>query len=155
MKLTIQFEGLVLAKSKYTKELVKETERLAGLLYTDKEIYDALGINYDTFYDYKKKYSEFSEALSRGRKKTRERIIAAAIAKSETDTYMQTFMLRNKFGYMEAQQRKSLDIKRKELKIKEEQFKLQKERFIADVAEKAQLNSSEILELLKKHGLQD
>jgi hypothetical protein len=35
-------------------------------------------------------------------------------------------MLKSKFGYMEAQQRRNLKIKNEELKIKQEQFKLQK-----------------------------
>lgn len=34
---------------------------------TNEQIADNLGINQDTFYTYKKKYSEFSEALKKGK----------------------------------------------------------------------------------------
>lgn len=114
---------------------------------------EALGIANDTFYALKKESCEFSEILTKGRKETREKIIGNAIKKAESDTYMSTFMLKNKCGYMEEQQSRSITLKEKDLQLKEMQFKLQQERFIAEVAEKAGLNKQEILEILIKHGI--
>jgi len=46
---------------------VKEAERLAGLGLNVNEMAACLGISADTFYERQKKYSEFSEAICRGR----------------------------------------------------------------------------------------
>ena len=57
-------------KSKYdlmVKPHIKQIEEWAKNGATEKEICDALGIAQSTFYEYKKRYSELSNALRTGR----------------------------------------------------------------------------------------
>ena len=56
-------------KTKYDAETTPiETEYLARCGHSDKEIFKSLKISCDTFYKWIKKYTEFAEALKRGRK---------------------------------------------------------------------------------------
>ncbi len=56
------------AKEKYDPEQMPLlVEKWARLGLNDKQISENLNISLDTFYRYKKKYSEFSEALKRGK----------------------------------------------------------------------------------------
>ncbi len=139
------------AMSKYTPELLAQVKELSRCLYTDKEIYEALDISYDTFYIYKKKYPEFSDALAKGRKETRRTIISAALEKSKTDTYMATFMMKNKFGYMETQQRANLRLKQEELILKQKEFELKTNKFMTEIAETFGLNKEELESFASKY----
>lgn len=60
-----------MAKSKLTKWLTKKGKQqlyeLAHTAMTDKELYTALNINCDTFYEYMRNCSEFSEIVKRAR----------------------------------------------------------------------------------------
>lgn len=55
------------AKVKYNESFPLLAEGFARQGMTDKAISQALGISQETFYQYLKKYSEFSECISRGR----------------------------------------------------------------------------------------
>lgn len=56
-----------MAYKKLTAKLIREARRLAAELRTEKDIAQCLGISQSTFYDYKAKYPEFSEAIEKGR----------------------------------------------------------------------------------------
>ena len=60
-----------MAKSKLTKWLTKKGQEklyeLAHETVTDKELYQALGITYDTFYSYMRECTEFSDTVKRAR----------------------------------------------------------------------------------------
>lgn len=53
--------------AEYVKPLLPKITEWSKSGATDEEICSALGISPSTFYEYKKKYSEFSEALRTGR----------------------------------------------------------------------------------------
>jgi len=59
-----------MAKSKYESHVKPKLfliENWAREGYTDEEIFKKLGISKDTFYQYKNKYTDFSDALKRGK----------------------------------------------------------------------------------------
>ena len=59
-----------MAKSKYFTHVEPKLILIEGWArdgLTDEQIADNLRIHISTFYDYKKKYSEFSEALKKGK----------------------------------------------------------------------------------------
>lgn len=75
-------------KSKYQKEILpnlKIIEELCAAGATDKIIAEKLNIALSTFYEYKKKYKEFSDALKRG--------------KDEIDTKVENALLKRALGY--------------------------------------------------------
>jgi hypothetical protein len=54
-------------KTKYEDSFVTKVEELAKKGLHDYQIWESLGISHDSFYQYLNKYSEFSDALKRGR----------------------------------------------------------------------------------------
>jgi len=54
--------------TKYNESLPKEAEKLAEKGLKNKEIAEQLGIAKSTFYDYKKKFSEFPNSIKKGKK---------------------------------------------------------------------------------------
>ncbi|WYA19753.1 helix-turn-helix domain-containing protein [Fusobacterium nucleatum] len=67
---TLQKEVITIAKSKYETEVkprLVEIEAWKRDGLTDEQICKNLGISVDTFYRYKSKYSEFSEAIKKGK----------------------------------------------------------------------------------------
>lgn len=61
----------------YVKPMLPQIKEWSGAGATDEEICTALGIAISTFYEYKKKHSELSEALRAGRQKVVLNIKAA------------------------------------------------------------------------------
>jgi hypothetical protein len=55
------------AKGKYREDFPMLIEAYARRGMTDKQMYESLQISHDTFYQYVQKYTEFSEALKKGR----------------------------------------------------------------------------------------
>jgi transposase len=55
------------AKCKYKKDFPQRAEDMARQGYTDEAIARKLGIGIRTFYDYAKRYPQFSQALERGK----------------------------------------------------------------------------------------
>ena len=60
-------KGVGGSKTKYTKELFEKTKILATRGATDKEIYKTLSISHDSYYNYLKKYPEYSEMIKEAR----------------------------------------------------------------------------------------
>lgn len=54
--------------TKYNESFPKEAEKLAEKGLKNKEIAEQLGIAKSTFYDYKKKFSEFPDSIKKGKK---------------------------------------------------------------------------------------
>jgi len=74
-----------MAKSKYNKDFPLLAEGYAREGMRDKDIAKKLGISEDSFYQYKKKYPEFSESLKRG--------------KAPVDTEVENALLKRAKGY--------------------------------------------------------
>ncbi len=79
---------------------LKTVQTLAGQGLTDEKIYEFLGISKDTFYRRKREYSEFSDALTKGRA-TGEAALAnklyqKAMAGSSEDI---KYILERRFGW--------------------------------------------------------
>lgn len=67
-----------------TQSMKEEAQRLSALGFNEKQISEAIGLNYRTFQD---KKEHFIDHLKRGKKELRERIASAMISKiDENDT---------------------------------------------------------------------
>jgi len=64
-------------KSKYQSDFPLKVEKLANRGLNNKQIAKALGISVDTFIQYEKKYSLFTESLKKGRKIADEKVVNA------------------------------------------------------------------------------
>jgi len=104
------------------KKMLSRVFEMASNLLTDKQIFESLGISCDTFYELKKNNSEFSEALTLGREKTRDELTNAAIKNAKMEPSLMMFMMRTKFDYMYVDKRKELELKQKELELKTKSF---------------------------------
>ena len=60
--------------SKYDEVDLMKVEKLAGFGLVNDELADMLSINSDTFYEWKKTHTEFSEAIKRGKLKADLRV---------------------------------------------------------------------------------
>lgn len=144
---------------KFNDFYLKRTLELSACLLLECQIYEALDISHDTFYKWKRTYPEFAEALKKGRSITLEKLTKKAVERSENDSIMLMFLLKNKGKFLEHHQDKNIQVKKKEiiirraeLNIKEKEFKLKNEKFASDLAEKFHLNKEEVLELIQKNN---
>jgi len=70
-------------------EILDMPERLTAITgwamqgSTDKDIYEMLGISKDTFYEWKRKYSEFADALKKGRFESNGEILNSAFTQTQ------------------------------------------------------------------------
>ena len=74
-----------MAKCKYTDDFPLLAEGMARRGMTDEQIAEKLGISVETFYQYVKRYPEFSESLKRG--------------KSPVDVEVENALLKRALGY--------------------------------------------------------
>ena len=73
-----------------TQSMKEEAQRLSALGFNEKQISEAIGLNYRTFQD---KKEHFIDYLKRGKNELRERIAGAMISKiDENDTTALIFM---------------------------------------------------------------
>ncbi len=83
-QLAFLFEELKVAKGKYHKWIAPDglikLEGLARDGLTDEQIAEKIGVSASTLYDWKKKYSEISEALKKG-KEVIDRMVENALLK--------------------------------------------------------------------------
>lgn len=90
-----------LAKGKYQKWLLKENllllEGWARDGLTDEQIAKNIGITLSTFYEWKKKYSDFSESLKKGKEVVDYEVENALLSSAlEGNTTAQIFWLKNR-----------------------------------------------------------
>nr|DAG50810.1 MAG TPA: terminase small subunit [Caudoviricetes sp.] len=90
-----------MAKGKYQKWLLKENllllEGWARDGLTDEQIAKNIGITLSTFYEWKKKYSDFSESLKRGKEVVDYEVENALLSSAlEGNTTAQIFWLKNR-----------------------------------------------------------
>ncbi|MBD9120852.1 MAG: helix-turn-helix domain-containing protein [Ruminococcaceae bacterium] len=90
-----------MAKGKYQKWLLKENllllEGWARDGLTDEQIAKNIGITLSTFYEWKKKYSDFSESLKKGKEVVDYEVENALLSSAlEGNTTAQIFWLKNR-----------------------------------------------------------
>lgn len=72
-----------MAKCKYDKETFPLlVEGYARKGYSDEQLYKALGISHQTYYDYQKAYPEFLEAIKRGKKPVDQEVVNALLKRA-------------------------------------------------------------------------
>ena len=92
---------VTVAKGKYQKWLLKENllllEGWARDGLTDEQIAKNIGITLSTFYEWKKKYSDFSESLKKGKEVVDYEVENALLSSAlEGNTTAQIFWLKNR-----------------------------------------------------------
>lgn len=92
---------VTVAKGKYQKWLLKENllllEGWARDGLTDEQIAKNIGITLSTFYEWKKKYSDFSESLKKGKEVVDYQVENALLSSAlEGNTTAQIFWLKNR-----------------------------------------------------------
>ena len=89
-----------LAKSKYFTHVEPKLELIEGWArdgLTDEQIYNNLGISKDTFYKYIKQYTDFSDALKKGKDIIDYQVEKALLSKAlKGDTTAIIFWLKNR-----------------------------------------------------------
>lgn len=85
-----------MAKTKYKKDFPKRAEEYAKQGMIDKEIAKKLGIHPDTFYEYIKKYPDFSESIVRGKLPVDEQVEQALLKRALGFEYEETSVEYNK-----------------------------------------------------------
>ena len=90
-----------MAKGKYQKWLLKENlillEGWARDGLTDEQIAKNIGVTLSTFYEWKKKYSDFSESLKKGKEVVDYEVENALLSSAlEGNTTAQIFWLKNR-----------------------------------------------------------
>lgn len=87
-----------------TKEILEQTEKLAGLGLNKKQIAEALGIGASTLFDKQNEYPEFEEAINKGKAKGIAHVAGKLMAKvSALDTASIIFYLKTQAGWREGQ----------------------------------------------------
>lgn len=87
-----------------TKEILEQTEKLAGLGLNKKQIAEALGIHYSTLAEKQNEYPEFDEAIKKGKAKGIAHVAGKLMAKvSALDTASIIFYLKTQAGWRESQ----------------------------------------------------
>ena len=79
-----------MAKTKYNKTFPAKVEAMAKKGMIDKNMAKSLGISEDTFYEYIKKYPEFSEALKRGKAPIDEEVQSSLLKRALGYSYKET-----------------------------------------------------------------
>jgi hypothetical protein len=102
-----------------TDEVVSEVERMAGQGLTNRQIGQCLGISHQTFSVKQNQYSEFADAVKRGRAKGLDTITNALFTTArDGNVTAQIFYLKNR-NYEEWNDRKELVIDDKTTKLLE------------------------------------
>lgn len=87
-----------------TKEILEQTEKLAGLGLNKKQIAEALGIGRSTLFDKIGEYPDFEDAINKGKAKGIAHVAGKLMAKvSALDTASIIFYLKTQAGWREGQ----------------------------------------------------
>lgn len=124
-----------MAKSKYFTHVEPKLELIEGWAMdglTDEQIANKLGIGTSSFYDYKNKYSEFSEALKKGKDIIDYQVEKALLSKAlKGDTTAIIFWLKNRRPdkWRDRKEHSEIDIAQKELELKTKKLMLEEQKF--------------------------
>ena len=124
-----------MAKSKYFTHVEPKLELIEGWAMdglTDEQIANKLGIHISTFYDYKNKYSEFSESLKKGKDIIDYQVEKALLNKAlKGDTTAIIFWLKNRRPdkWRDRKEHSEIDIAQKELELKTKKLMLEEQKF--------------------------
>ena len=124
-----------MAKSKYFTHVEPKLELIEGWAMdglTDEQIANKLGIGTSSFYDYKNKYSEFSEALKKGKDIIDYQVEKALLNKAlKGDTTAIIFWLKNRRPdkWRDRKEHSEIDIAQKELELKTKKLMLEEQKF--------------------------
>lgn len=126
--------GETVAKSKYethVKEKLTLVEGWARNGLTEAQIAKNLGISVDTFYTYKKKYVEFSEALKKGKEvvdfEVENALLKAALNGNVT---AQIFWLKNRKSshWKDRKEAQEIELAKRDQELKEKKFELERKK---------------------------
>ena len=124
-----------MAKSKYFTHVEPKLELIEGWAMdglTDEQIANKLGIGTSSFYDYKNKYSEFSESLKKGKDIIDYQVEKALLNKAlKGDTTAIIFWLKNRRPdkWRDRKEHSEIDIAQKELELKTKKLMLEEQKF--------------------------
>lgn len=124
-----------MSKSKYFTHVEPKLELIEGWAMdglTDEQIANKLGIGTSSFYDYKNKYSEFSEALKKGKDIIDYQVEKALLSKAlKGDTTAIIFWLKNRRPdkWRDRKEHSEIDIAQKELELKTKKLMLEEQKF--------------------------
>lgn len=91
-------------KGKYNPEIVKEILTVINIGGTDKDAYEYVGINADTFYEWIKRYPEFSEQITHERLKGKVSMIRSIREQGKKDWRATAWYLERRYAQEFAQQ---------------------------------------------------
>lgn len=115
---------------------IKEAEDLAQKGLTLDMIADCLSIPRTTFYEWKAKHAQFSEALRRGR--ARGVKDAAEFMQQSDKIEAKQFILKYRANWIEPEKLKNLELREREIQLKYDIFALNKEQLIVALVKEAQ-----------------
>ena len=124
-----------MAKSKYFTHVEPKLELIEGWArdgLTDEQIYNNLGISKDTFYKYIKQYTDFSDALKKGKDIIDYQVEKALLSKAlKGDTTAIIFWLKNRRPdkWRDRKEHSEIDIAQKELELKTKKLMLEEQKF--------------------------
>lgn len=137
---------IVMAKSKYethVKDKLILVEGWARDGLTLEQIAKNLGISKDTLYSYKNKYSDFSDALKKGREvvdyEVENALYKAAINGNVT---AMIFWLKNRkpHGWKDRKEAQEIELQAKELELKAKKFDLEKQKLDQGIRDDVAIN---------------
>lgn len=127
-------------------QFLKRAEEVAAVCYTDSMIWDALGIKSKSFYDLMRKNPHFAQTIKRAQAKKTEKVLHKFHKKiEEGDITAIIFFLKCRAGWIEAEKRKALSLKKMELELRKDELELK-----AMIA--AKFTPKDAVEFLEKYG---
>lgn len=132
-----------MAKSKYDTHVKPKLDLIEGWArdgLTDEQIYNSLGIGKSSFYEYKNKYVEFSDALKNGKEVVDYQVEKALLTKAlRGDVTAQIFWLKNRKPkqWRDRKEHGEIDIATKEYNLKKRKLEMEEKKFNEDNKDKS------------------
>lgn len=132
-----------MAKSKYDTHVKPKLDLIEGWArdgLTDEQIYNNLGVSKDTFYKYKKQYSDFSDALKNGKEVIDYQVEKALLTKAlRGDVTAQIFWLKNRKPkqWRDRKEHSEIDIANKEYALKKRKLEMEEKKLNEDNKDKS------------------
>lgn len=127
-----------MAKPKYFTHVEPKLELIEGWArdgLTDEQIAKNLGIHIATFYDYKKKYTEFSDTLKKGKEIVDYQVEKALLNKAlKGDTTAMIFWLKNRKPdkWRDRKEHTEIEIANRELELKAKKLELDEKKALGE-----------------------
>lgn len=127
-----------MAKSKYFTHVEPKLELIEGWArdgLTDEQIAEKLGISIRTYYEYKVKHSQFSQALKKGKELVDYQVEKALLNKAlKGDTTAIIFWLKNRRPdkWRDRKEHTEIDIAQRELELKAKKLMLEEKKALGE-----------------------